>query len=68
MSSCRELTIDEVMADSMIRAQMNADKVDPVAFESLLRSLSAAGSTGGDGGGWNRRPSECRTASSCKTA
>ena len=33
----RDLTIDSVLADPMIRAVMRADRVDPVDLERLLR-------------------------------
>lgn len=33
----RDLTIDSVLADPMIRAVMRADRVNPADLESLLR-------------------------------
>lgn len=42
----RDLTIEGVLADPMIRAVMNADRIEPKAFEALLRS--AAGKLGRD--------------------
>jgi hypothetical protein len=33
------LTIEELLTDPIVRDLMHADRVDPTAFESLLRSL-----------------------------
>jgi hypothetical protein len=40
MSQRKDLTIDEVVKDPMIRMLMKADRVDPRAFEAMLRSLA----------------------------
>jgi hypothetical protein len=40
MSQRKDLTIDEVVKDPMIRMLMKADRVDPRAFEVMLRSLA----------------------------
>lgn len=42
MSQRKDLTIDEVVKDPMIRMLMKADRVDPRAFETMLRSLADA--------------------------
>jgi hypothetical protein len=42
MSQRNDLMIDEVVKDPMIRMLMKADRVDPRAFEAMLRSLAAA--------------------------
>ncbi|SIT58366.1 conserved hypothetical protein [Mesorhizobium prunaredense] len=42
MSQRKDLTIDEVVKDPMIRMLMQADRVDPHAFETMLRSLADA--------------------------
>ncbi|RWI18296.1 hypothetical protein [Mesorhizobium sp.] len=42
MSQRKDLTIDEVVKDPMIRMLMRADRVDPHAFETMLRSLADA--------------------------
>ncbi|TIS88767.1 hypothetical protein [Mesorhizobium sp.] len=42
MSQRNDLTIDEAVQDPMIRMLMKADRVDPGAFEAMLRSLVAA--------------------------
>lgn len=47
MSQRKDLTIDEVVKDPMIRMLMQADRVDPHAFETMLRSLAAAQLRGG---------------------
>ncbi|MDX7950220.1 hypothetical protein P7D22_03380 [Lichenihabitans sp. Uapishka_5] len=36
----RDLSIESVLADPMIRAMMRADHVEPQAFERLLRSAA----------------------------
>jgi hypothetical protein len=41
MPQRRDLTIDEAVRDPMIRLVMNADGVDPRAFETMLRSLAS---------------------------
>lgn len=38
---CSDLTVEEVMAEPIVRALMRADHVDPAAFEVLLRSIAA---------------------------
>lgn len=38
---CSDLTVEEVMAEPIVRALMRADHVDPTAFEALLRSIAA---------------------------
>jgi hypothetical protein len=38
---CSYLTVEEVMAEPMVRELMRADRVDPAAFEALLRSVAA---------------------------
>lgn len=40
MSQRKDLTIDEAIRDPMIRLVMKADRVDPHAFERMLRSLA----------------------------
>jgi hypothetical protein len=35
------LTVQQVMAEPMVRDLMRADHVDPAAFEALLRSVAA---------------------------
>ncbi|RWO93496.1 hypothetical protein [Mesorhizobium sp.] len=42
MSQRKDLTIDEVVKDPMIRMLMQADRVDPRSFETMLRSLADA--------------------------
>ena len=42
MSQRKDLTIDEVVKDPMIRMLMKADRVDPHAFETMLHSLADA--------------------------
>ncbi|HEX4172224.1 MAG TPA: hypothetical protein VHY82_07065 [Acetobacteraceae bacterium] len=37
-----DLTVEEIMAEPMVRELMRADHVDPVAFEALLRSIAAS--------------------------
>jgi hypothetical protein len=39
----REPTLSEILSDSIVRALMNADGVDPIALEAMLRQMSAAG-------------------------
>jgi hypothetical protein len=34
-----QLTIEELLTDPIVRDLMQADRVDPMALESLLRSL-----------------------------
>ena len=36
-----ELTVQQVMAEPIVRDLMRADHVDPAAFEALLRSVAA---------------------------
>ena len=36
-----DLTVEEVMAEPIVRALMQADHVDPAAFEALLCSIAA---------------------------
>ncbi|RWL20695.1 MAG: hypothetical protein EOR57_08925 [Mesorhizobium sp.] len=40
MSQRKDLTIDEVLKDPMIRMLMKADRVDPRSFETMLRALA----------------------------
>jgi hypothetical protein len=40
MSQRKDLTIDEVVKDPMIRMLMQADRVDPRSFETMLRTLA----------------------------
>ncbi|MGX9571625.1 hypothetical protein [Mesorhizobium sp. f-mel] len=40
MSQRKDLTIDEVVEDPMIRMLMKADRVDPRSFETMLRTLA----------------------------
>jgi hypothetical protein len=41
MSFCRcELTIAEILSDSIVQAVMEADGVDPKRLEALLRSMA----------------------------
>ncbi|RWB29682.1 MAG: hypothetical protein EOQ42_18575 [Mesorhizobium sp.] len=40
MSQRKELTIDEVVKDPMIRMLMKADRVDPRSLETMLRTLA----------------------------
>jgi hypothetical protein len=40
MAECVEPTIQEMLADPIVRALMAADGVDPEEFETLLRSMS----------------------------
>jgi hypothetical protein len=42
MSQRKDLTIDEVVKDPMIRMLMKADRVDPRSFETMLRTLADA--------------------------
>ncbi len=42
MPQRKDLTIDEVVKDPMIRMLMKADGVDPRSFEAMLRSLADA--------------------------
>jgi hypothetical protein len=41
MQKRKDLTIDEAIRDPMIRLVMKADRIDPKAFERMLRSLAA---------------------------
>jgi len=41
MDRCRQPAIKEVVNDTLIRAVMRADGVDPAELESTLRSLAA---------------------------
>jgi CTP:molybdopterin cytidylyltransferase MocA len=43
----REPTIDEILADSGVRAVMRADGVDPVKLEAMLRRIAVKRSEGG---------------------
>jgi hypothetical protein len=38
---CSDLTVEEIMAEPIVRELMRADHVDPAAFEALLRSIAA---------------------------
>lgn len=42
MSQRKDLTIEEVVKDPMIRMLMKADHVDPRSFETMLRTLADA--------------------------
>jgi hypothetical protein len=39
------LTVEEVMAEPIVRELMRADHVDPAAFEALLCSIAARSAT-----------------------
>lgn len=41
MTGCTDPTVEEIVADPIVRALMSADRVDPAAFEALLRSLAS---------------------------
>jgi hypothetical protein len=56
MSKRNELTIDEVVKDPMIRMVMKADRVDPRAFEAMLRSLAAAQDAGREASSFPKVP------------
>lgn len=57
MARCPDATVEDIVTDPIVRALMKADRVDPTAFEALLRSraskLPAIGKGGSvrDGGG-----------------
>ena len=38
---CGHLTVEEIMAEPIVRELMRADHVDPSAFEALLCSIAA---------------------------
>jgi len=38
---CSDLTVEEIIAEPIVRELMRADHVDPAAFEVLLRSVAA---------------------------
>jgi hypothetical protein len=38
--SCREPSIGEILSDSIVRALMKADGVDPQRLEALLRRIA----------------------------
>jgi MFS transporter, DHA2 family, multidrug resistance protein len=38
---CSDLTVEEIMAEPIVRELMRVDHVDPAAFEALLRSVAA---------------------------
>ncbi|MER8654125.1 hypothetical protein [Mesorhizobium sp. M0847] len=40
MSQRKDLTIDEAIRDPMIRLVMKADRVNPRAFEAMLRTVA----------------------------
>lgn len=40
-----DLTIDEAMADPLIRRVMRADRVEPRQLESMLRTLASVGTS-----------------------
>jgi hypothetical protein len=40
MPRCPELSIDEMLADPIVRGLMAADRVDPVELRALLRSVA----------------------------
>ena len=37
----REPTLSEILSDSIVKALMNADGVDPIALEAMLRQMAA---------------------------
>ena len=37
----REPTLSEILSDSIVKALMNADGVDPIALEAMLRKMAA---------------------------
>ncbi|TGS71467.1 hypothetical protein EN844_00100 [Mesorhizobium sp. M3A.F.Ca.ET.201.01.1.1] len=46
MQKRKDLTIDEAIRDPMIRLVMNADGIDPKAFERMLRSRATDNAPG----------------------
>jgi hypothetical protein len=40
MPQCPEISIDEMLTDSIVRALMAADSVDPKELKALLRSVA----------------------------
>jgi hypothetical protein len=40
MPQCPEISIDEMLTDSIVRALMAADSVDPKELKALLRSIA----------------------------
>jgi hypothetical protein len=40
MNGCREPTLPELLSDSIVKAVMKADGVDPTALEAQLRSMA----------------------------
>jgi hypothetical protein len=38
---CQELTLGEMLADPIVRALMDADRVDPAELEAALRSVAS---------------------------
>ena len=45
----REPTITEILSDSIVRAMMRADRVDPEILERDLRSIAQTMQSNGDG-------------------
>jgi hypothetical protein len=41
LQAFHELTLSELLSDSIVKALMNADGVDPVALEAMLRQMAA---------------------------
>jgi hypothetical protein len=39
MGECREITLDEILADPIVLMVMAADGIDPAEFESNLRAV-----------------------------
>jgi hypothetical protein len=37
----REPTLSEILSDSIVKALMNADGVNPIALEAMLRQIAA---------------------------
>ena len=37
----REPALSEILSDSIVKALMNADRVDPIALEAMLRRIAA---------------------------
>ena len=49
MSQRKDLTIDEAIRDPMIRLVMKADRVNPRAFEAMLRTVADEQGLSGSG-------------------
>ena len=41
VTGCPDLTVEEIVADPIVRALMKADRIDPAAFEALLHSIGS---------------------------